>query len=230
MGPTPAQRPRSVVTTSRSSPMGEHHADNLPRRHPRGTCAHMLLPCSPGQPTDTLALDQLPWSARRRSAAPQPVRVRSGGPDLLSTLVPATHCQRWTIPSPPGPLRAATTRPLGTTATRRTSAPTVACPGHRRSGSSAVRTARTQRPRTPDACLSGHPDHAGRVDTGRLDTGPPPDQLDGRPHGGQRTRTGRRTVWPASGHPRRRRPPAGWRNPRSGCSVCGARRPMTAPR
>jgi hypothetical protein len=67
MRPTPAQRPRSVATTSRSSPMGEHHADNLPRRHPRGTCAHMLLPCSPGQRTGTLALDQLPWSARRRA-------------------------------------------------------------------------------------------------------------------------------------------------------------------
>jgi hypothetical protein len=43
-----------------------------------------------------------------------------------------------------------------------------------------VRTARLQRPRTPDACLSGHPDHTGRVDTGRLDTGRPPEQLDGR--------------------------------------------------
>jgi hypothetical protein len=42
-----------------------------------------------------------------------------------------------------------------------------------------VRTARRQRPRTPDACLSGHPDHTGRVDTGRVDTGGPLDQLDG---------------------------------------------------
>jgi hypothetical protein len=43
--------------------------------------------------------------------------------------------------------------------------------------------------------------------------------LDGRPHGGQRTRIERRTAWPTSGHPgrpRRRRPPAGRRNPRSG--------------
>jgi hypothetical protein len=46
------------------------------------------------------------------------------------------------------------------------------------------------------------------------------------PHGGQRMRTERRTAWPVSGHPGRprgRRPPAGRRKPRSGCSVCGAR-------
>jgi hypothetical protein len=38
-----------------------------------------------------------------------------------------------------------------------------------------VRTARTPRPRTPEACPSGHPDRAGRVDTGRVDTRRPPD-------------------------------------------------------
>jgi hypothetical protein len=56
---------------------------------------------------------------------------------------------------------------------------------------------------------------------------------DVRPHGGQRTRTQRRPAWPASGHPgrpRRRRPPAGRPQPRSGCSVCGAGQSMTAPR
>jgi hypothetical protein len=67
--------------------------------------------------------------------------------------------------------------------------------------------------------------------TGRLDTGRPPDRLDGRPQGGQWRRTVRRTAWLASGHPRcprRRRPPAGWPKLAWGCSVCGARQPMTA--
>jgi hypothetical protein len=64
-----------------------------------------------------------------------------------------------------------------TTATRRTR-----CTKHGRSRGtdvrdpSAVRTARTQRPRTPDACPSGHPHHTRPLDTGRLDTGRPPDQ------------------------------------------------------
>jgi hypothetical protein len=61
-------------------------------------------------------------------------------------------------------------------------------PPHRRPKSSAVRTARL---RTPDACLSGHPDHTGRVDTGPLDTGRPPERLDARPHGV-------RTSWTAT--------------------------------
>jgi hypothetical protein len=85
-----------------------------------------------------------------------------------------------------------------------------------------VRTARTQRPRTPDACPSGLPDRTGRVDTGRVDTGRPPDQW---------TRTGRPAACPASGQPRRpRRPPVGWPKSRSGYRICGARQLLTAPR
>ena len=68
-GPSPAQRPRSVVTTSRSSPMVGHHADNLPKCTCGGTGEHPLVLVLPSQPTSTLALDQLPrrpGGARRR--------------------------------------------------------------------------------------------------------------------------------------------------------------------
>jgi len=114
-------------------------------------------------------------------------------------------------------------------------APMWPVPPHRRiPGSSTVRTARLQR-------LCGHrtrvrpdtPDHPGRMDSGRLDTRRPPDQLDGRPSVWRTADADqRRPPWPASGHPGRprRRPPAGRPEPRSGCSVCGAGQSMTVPR
>lgn len=158
-----------------------------------GACAHTRRLCQrqPSSALDTRASDTLPTLDH-----PFPARPDSGNHEQAAHR-PQRHVE-------PGALD-------------------VACPAAPMdSGSSAVRTAWMQRPRTPDACLSGHPDRTGRVDTGRLDTGCPPDQLvDGRPHGGERTRTERRTAWPTSGHPGRprprgRRPPAGRRNPRSG--------------
>jgi hypothetical protein len=147
------------------------------------TCS---FPCPPaGRPAP--GAGPAPLVREAASAAPQPVRMRSGGPGLASTLVRAMHGQRSTIPSQPGPIRAATTKPLGDHSD--TSNPLRQRGLYRRSdvfriqrgAASAVRPARTQRPRTPDAWLSGHPHYTGRVDTGRLDTGRPPDQLDGRP-------------------------------------------------
>src|SRR5512132_1326390 len=49
-GPSPAQRPRSVVTTSLSSPIVRHHAGNLPRTHLRGLVSTWVFSCS--LPTD----------------------------------------------------------------------------------------------------------------------------------------------------------------------------------
>jgi hypothetical protein len=67
-------------------------------------------------------------------------------------------------------------------------------------------TARMQTPRTPDTCPSGRPDRTGRVGhrTRGQQTAARP--LDGRPHGGHRTRTARRLAWSVSGHPGRPRP------------------------
>jgi hypothetical protein len=66
--------------------------------------------------------------------------------------------------------------------------------------------ARMQTPRTPDTCPSGRPDRTGRVGhrTRGQQTAARP--LDGRPHGGHRTRTARRLAWSVSGHPGRPRP------------------------
>jgi hypothetical protein len=190
--PTPAQQPRSVVTPLPFSPMVEHHAGNLPRTHLRGTCERLLLLMLPANQQAPRA-GPAPLIGQTASASPQLVRLRSGGPGVPSTLVRAGHGQRSTIPSQPGPIRAATTKPLGDHSD--TSNPvrqTWPVPRHRRPGSSAVRTARTP-DACPDACLSGHSDHTGRVDTGRLDTGRPRDQVDGRPDGGQSDeRRGRR--------------------------------------
>ena len=198
-GPLPAQRPRSVVTTS-LSPMVGHHAGNLPRTHLRGTGEHLLVLVLPSQPTGTLALDLLPCRPGGE-AAPQPVRVRWGSPGLVSTLVRATHGHPSTIPSRQAPCGQAAAPPAdhGGTSNPCAQRGRPAAPSHSRVQRGADSTA--AEPRTPKARPSGHLDGTGRVDTGRVDTGRPLDRLDGRPHGGQRTRTGRRPAWPASGHP-----------------------------
>jgi hypothetical protein len=104
-----------------------------------------------------------PLVGQAASAAPQPLCVRSGGPGLPSILMPAMHCRHTTIPSREARFGRRRPRRSRTTATRRTrGAQTRAAPRHRRPGSSAVRTARTQRPQTPDACPSGHPECNGR--------------------------------------------------------------------
>ena len=176
-GPSPAQRPRSVVTTSRSSPMVGHHVDNLPKCTCGGTGEHPLVLVLPSQPTSTLALDQLP---RRPGgeAPPQPVRVRYGGPDPPSTLVRATHGQRSTIP-PFRPHAGRRPRRPRTTATRRTHCPNGGGPptepfhGPARFGQRGCRAADTG-----DPSVRTHLHGTGRVDTGRVDTGRPLDRLD----------------------------------------------------
>ena len=156
-GPLPAQRPRSVVTTS-LSPMVGHHAGNLPRTHLRGTGEHLLVLVLPSQPTGTLALDLLPCRPGGE-AAPQPVRVRWGGPGLVSTLVRATHGHPSTIPSRQAHAGRRPRRPR-TTAAHRTHAPNGDGPPQRAiPGSSAVRTAQLpsrghRRPVRPDTWMA----------------------------------------------------------------------------
>jgi hypothetical protein len=163
--------------------MVRHHADNLPRTHLRGLCEHLLL-LLPSQPTGTMALDQLPGrSGGERGAAACACQAAAPAAVDSNTLNPV--CQR--------------------RLSRRTDAFRI-----QRGADSADAQAADVRPtgrlsvRTPGSDRSrGHL---------RLDTGRPPGQLDGRPRGGQRRRTARRTAWLASGHPRwprRRRPPAG---------------------
>jgi hypothetical protein len=143
-------------------------------------------------------------SAARRHAAGAPPKRRPG---LLSNLVRARHGERSPIPSRQTRCGQATKPP----ADRGTSNPLRQRGGpltepfqgparHRQRGC---------RARTPEAFPSGHLGGTGRVDTGRVDTGRRLDRSDGRPHGGQRTRTRPRPAWPASGHPGDRRPPAG---------------------
>src|SRR5512133_3102566 len=180
-GPTPAHRPRSVVTTSRSSPMVGQYADNLPRPHLRGTWSTRSFPCSPAN-RPAPALDQLPWSpsSERGAAAGTHTKwqSRSGVDPRASHAWPT-----FDHPFPPGPIRAATTKPR--TDHSDTSNPVRQCGRSRRTDG--FRDPARSGQRGCSGC--GHrtrvrpdtPDHPGRVDTGRLDTRRPPDQLDGRP-------------------------------------------------
>jgi hypothetical protein len=180
-GPTPAQRPRSVVTTSRSSPM----VGITPTTRPGRTCGelgeHLLLPCSTG----TLAPGQLPWSPGGELDAGACAHTRRLCQRRPSSALDTRASDALPALDHPFPARPdsgndeqAAHRPQRYV---EAGALDVACPAAPMySGSSAVRTAWMQRPRTPDACLSGHPDRTGRVDTGRLDTGRPPDQLVGQ--------------------------------------------------
>jgi hypothetical protein len=204
---TPAQRPRRVISISRPSrPSHWQPVQDAPAGRRVSSCS-----CScPSQPTGTLRWTA-PMSARRRARR----RSRRGSiqaAGLPSTLSEPGTAEPTTIPSPPAP-HSGQRRPshwptIATYRTRR--AQTWAAPPHRRMpGSSAVRTARTPGPRSPEACPSGHQDRAGRVDTGR-----PPDPVDRRPPGGQRTRTGdqwrvrRPDILDGHGHWR-----LGWPNP-----------------
>jgi hypothetical protein len=150
----------------------------------------------------------------------------------------ASHArQPSTIPVPPGPMRAATTKPL--TDHRdpvEPAAPAVAGPGRtdgfrvqRGADSAAAAAADTGRVsvRTPGSHRScGH-----RTPWTPVAWTPdvhPTSWTEVRPHGGQRRWTAQPTAWPASRHPgrpRRRRPPGWAANARSGCRACGARQP-----
>jgi hypothetical protein len=225
--------PRSVVTTSRSSPMVGQYAGTLPRPHLRGTWSTRSFPCSPAN-RPAPALDQLPWSpsSERGAAAGTHTKWQS-----RSGVDPRASHARPTFDHscPPGPIRAATTKPR--TDHSDTSNPVRQCGRSRRTdgfriqhgpdsaAAAAVDTGRVS-VRTPRIT-------PGRVDARRLDTRRPPDQLDGRPSVWRTADADqRRPPWPASGHPGRprRRPPAGRPEPRSGCSVCGAGQSMTVPR
>jgi hypothetical protein len=89
-----------------------------PGRTYGGLCEHLLLPCSP-------ANRPAPWrwtsflGREAASVAPQPMRVRSGGPGLPSTLVRAMHCRRTIFPSPSGRFRQRRPSRSRTTARRR---------------------------------------------------------------------------------------------------------------
>ena len=184
---------------------------------------HLLL----GAPTGTLAPGQLSFGRQAASSAPEPVRIPGGGVTAAqlcpSRLVRATHCQTLDHPFPARPRfgqRRASRSP--TTATRLTGARDVACPAAPMySGSSALRelgcSGRGRRtPVCPDsriAPVAWTPVAWTPVAWTPVAWTPvawtpdvhPSSWLDGRPHGGQRTRTERRPAWPASGHPRRPR-------------------------
>jgi len=157
------------------------YAGTLPRPHLRGTWEHPLLPLLPRQPTGTGAgpapMDA-EQQARRRSRYAYQVAVQVW---RRPSCEPRTANVRPSLPARPdsGSDDQAAHRPQRHV---QPGAPMWPVPPHRRiPGSSTVRTARLQRLWTPDACPSGHPDHPGRMDSGRLDTRRPPDQLDGRP-------------------------------------------------
>jgi hypothetical protein len=111
-GPHPVLRPRSVVTTSRSSPLSGSTPATCPRRTGGATRAHLLLVVLPW-PTDRhLALDQLPWLPRRRTRRPSLCACEAAAQACRRHSYRPRTARRTTIPSPPGPIRAATTKPL----------------------------------------------------------------------------------------------------------------------
>jgi hypothetical protein len=172
----------------------------------------MLVLVLPSQPIGTLALDgSLVGKAagRRRSLCACDAAAQVRRPSCEPPTANAA-------PSlPVKPVRGRATTPPRTTAARRTHCAQrgrPAAPSHSRGQRGADNAA--AEPRTPEARPSGHLDGTGRVDTGR-----PLDRSDGRPHGGQRTRTGRRPAWPASGHSSRPATTRWAARPRPGRSV-----------
>jgi hypothetical protein len=156
-GPPPAQRPRSVATPLGPGPRSAITPATC-RGRLRGTFVHARsFPAPPanrpapgagpaaliGQPGEHGAAAGAPAKRRPRSA----VDTRASHP-------------RPTFDHPSRQARFGQRRPSHspTTAIHRTWVHhTRPVPPQRRPGSSAMRTARLQRPRTPDAWLSGHP-------------------------------------------------------------------------
>ena len=187
--------------------MVRHHAGR-PAQDALRAGEQLLCPMLPSPPGRHPGLDQRPCRPGGQ-AAPQPERRPSGGPGLGSTLVRASHGQRRTIPFPSGPMPAGDhaahrprrhvdpLRPAGRPATPSYSR------GQRGADSAAAA------PRTPEPGPSGHPaaPDAWTPDAWTLDvrsTG-----WTDVPTADRTRRTGQRPAWPASGHPRDRRPPAG---------------------
>ena len=180
-------------------------------RRPAGADEHLLCPMLPRHPAGTLALDQRPCRPIGAKAAPQP---DAGHTAALATvdLMRASHGQRRPIPFPSGPMQAGNHAARGprrhSTSCARPGRP--ATPSHsgvqRGADGAAPRTRRPVRPdtwmhRTPGPWTPGHRTH-GRWTSAR--------PVDGHSPRRDRTRrTGQRPAWPASGHPRDRRPPAG---------------------
>jgi hypothetical protein len=223
-GPTPAQRPLTVVTTSRSSPMSRTTPATCSGCTGGATCAHLLLPVPPAtRPSPSAA--PTPLVAQAVSAAPPPLPVRSGGPGLPSPLVPATHCPTHDHPSRQARFGQRRPSRSPTTATRRTrcaqrgqSRGTGAFRDPARCGQHGCSGRGHQTPVCPDIRITPV---AWTLDAWTSDVRPTR-WTDVCPHGGQRMRTERRTAWPVSGHPERpprRRPPAG------GATSLGSQRP-----
>jgi hypothetical protein len=176
---------------------------------------------------DTGRLDQ----RRVGQAAPQAGRRPSGGPWRWSTLMRARHGQRCAIPSCQAPCGQATTPPRTTGhvdrlrprgAARHTES--LHFRVQRRADSAATA------PRTLEACPSGHLDtpDAWTPTRGRWTSARP--VWTDVPTAGPRTRTRQRPAWPASGHPRDRRPHAGRPDLARVTAPGSARPPRTAPR
>jgi hypothetical protein len=185
------------------------HAGNPPSTHLRGLGSTCSSPAPP--PTDRhLALDRLPWSARRR-ARRRSLDACEAAPSLASTLVRATHGQRSTIFARQARFGQRRPSRSPTTATRRTR-----CTNRGRSRRTDVfriqrgcsgRGHRTRvRPDTritPVVWTPGAWTPDAWTPDARTPDVHPTSWTDVRPHGGQRTRTERRTAWQASGHPGR---------------------------
>jgi hypothetical protein len=144
---------------------------------------------SPGQPTGTWRWTSFLGRPGGERGAPASAHAKRRRPrsavDTHASHALATHDH----PFPPGPIRAATTKPLADHSdTSNPLRPNVGCPA-------APTHSRIQRGAdSADAAAADTgrvsvrtPRNAPVVDTGRLDTGRPPDQLDGRADGGQRT-------------------------------------------
>jgi hypothetical protein len=175
---TLAQRPPSVVTTSRSSPW------SAPRRRPAqdalpGPVSTCSVPCS-GHPAGTLALDQRPWSARwgqGGAAAGTPATRRPWLRSTSGEQAPATVAPSLAVRPDAG----RRPRRPQTTGARRPAAPNrgrPATPSH-----SGVQRADTCGGSAADtrACPAGHLD---ALDTGRLDAGMSAGPVGRTSHGG----------------------------------------------
>jgi hypothetical protein len=150
---------------------GASQPATCPGRTCGATCGHLLLLVLPSQrPAPWRWTSSLggPGSERDAAAGAHAKRRPRSALDTRASHTLPTHDQ----PFPARPDSGSDDHAArGPSRHVESGVPNVGCPPHRRMpGSSAVRTARTQRPRTPDACPSGHPGSYGRVDIGR-----PPD-------------------------------------------------------
>jgi hypothetical protein len=205
--PSPGPAPRSPITPA-----------TCPGRACGGRGSNCSFP-TPNQSTGTCG-GPAPLSAMRR-ARRRSLRACQAAAQVCRRHWCQPPGQRSTIPSPPGPIRvrrpsrspttaACRTRCANRGLSHRTGVRNPARCGQRGCG---TRRLSVRTPGSHRSCGHRSPGHWTSA------------RAVGRTHGGQWMRTGRRTAWPASGHPgrpRRPRPPAWRRKPRLGCNVCGA--------